>query len=58
MKLSVTTLYNSSETIQNFYKKITSSVKEITNAFEIVFVNDCSLDDSEIRIQGILSYYT
>ncbi len=47
MKLSiVTTLYNSSETIQEFYRRMTASAKTITDDYEIVFVNDGSPDDS------------
>jgi putative glycosyltransferase len=47
MKLSiVTTLYKSSEYIDEFYFRITSEAKKITNNYEIIFVDDGSPDDS------------
>lgn len=47
MKLSVvTTLYNSSEYIEEFHRRITPSIKKITGDYEIIFVNDGSKDDS------------
>jgi putative glycosyltransferase len=47
MKLSiVTTLYNSSRFIQEFYRRITTVSKNITADYEIIFVNDGSFDDS------------
>ncbi|MFN4150109.1 MAG: glycosyltransferase family 2 protein, partial [Candidatus Sericytochromatia bacterium] len=42
----VTTLYYSENYINEFYNQIISSLKEITNDFEIIFVNDGSPDNS------------
>lgn len=52
MKLSiVTTLYYSALYIQEFYERITKSAKQITDDYEIIFVNDGSPDNSlEIAI--------
>jgi putative glycosyltransferase len=47
MKLSVvTTLYKSSEYIEEFYSRITNETKRITEDYEIIFVDDGSPDDS------------
>ncbi len=47
MKLSiVTTLYNSSEYIEEFYNRMTHSAQKITADYEIIFVNDGSKDNS------------
>ena len=47
MKLSiVTTLYKSSEYVEEFYKRITKEAHKITNDYEIIFVDDGSPDDS------------
>ena len=47
MKLSiVTTLYKSSEYVEEFYKRITKEAKKITDDYEIIFVDDGSPDDS------------
>jgi putative glycosyltransferase len=47
MKLSIiTTLYNSAPYIEEFYKRIISSAKKITDDYEIIFVNDGSPDTS------------
>ena len=47
MKLSVvTTLYKSSEYIEEFYSRITNEAKRITEDYEIIFVDDGSPDDS------------
>ena len=47
MKLSiVTTMYQSSSFLIEFYNRIKSSVDEITNDYEIIFVNDGSPDNS------------
>ncbi|RDI48168.1 glycosyltransferase family 2 protein [Aquicella lusitana] len=55
MELSiVTTLYNSSEYIQEFYKRIVTCAEKISNNYEIVFVNDASPDDS---LRKVLELY-
>jgi len=47
MKLSiVTTLYQSSLYVEEFYERITKEAKKITNDYEIIFVDDGSPDDS------------
>lgn len=47
MKFSiVSTLYNSSLTLLEFYSRITSAVKKITDSYEIILVDDGSSDDS------------
>lgn len=53
MKLSiVTTLYKSKDYIQEFYERISAQAKQITDDYEIIFVNDGSPDNSnEIAIQ-------
>src|SRR6056300_832993 len=51
MKLSiVTTLYKSSEYIEEFYSRITQEAKKITNDYEIIFVDDGSPDDSLSKV--------
>jgi putative glycosyltransferase len=42
----VTTLFNSSKCIEEFYRRITGTVQKITEDYEIIFVNDGSEDDS------------
>jgi putative glycosyltransferase len=47
MKLSVvTTLYQSSNYVDEFYRRVKAQVEKLTNDFEFVFVNDGSTDDS------------
>jgi putative glycosyltransferase len=47
MKLSVvTTLYNSSRTVEEFYRRAASAAASVTDDFEIVMVDDGSPDDS------------
>ena len=47
MELSiVTTMYNSSTYLNEFYKRICAMTEKITNNYEIIFVNDGSPDDS------------
>jgi len=51
MKLSVvTTLYKSSEYIEEFYSRITNETKKITEDYEIIFVDDGSPDDSLSKV--------
>ncbi|MFN3477818.1 MAG: glycosyltransferase family 2 protein, partial [bacterium] len=42
----VTTLYNSSPYIDEFYQRITKEARKITDDYEIIFVDDGSPDDS------------
>ncbi|WP_428026087.1 glycosyltransferase family 2 protein [Arcobacter sp.] len=47
MKLSiVTTLYNSSKYVEEFYTRISNQAKKITEDYEIILVDDGSPDDS------------
>jgi putative glycosyltransferase len=47
MKLSiVTTLYNSSPYVDEFYERISKEAQKITENYEIIFVDDGSPDDS------------
>lgn len=47
MKLSiVTTLYKSSQYINEFYSRISKEAIKITDEYEIIFVDDGSPDDS------------
>tara|TARA_B100000795_G_scaffold246070_1_gene211548 strand:+ start:51 stop:980 length:930 start_codon:yes stop_codon:yes gene_type:complete len=55
MKLSiVTTLHQSSEYIEEFYNRITKEANNITNNYEVIFVDDGSPDDS---LQKAISLY-
>lgn len=42
----VATLYNSSKYIEEFYRRIQSTLKSVTNQYEIILVDDGSPDDS------------
>src|SRR5687768_15417115 len=47
MQLSiVTTLYNSSKTVEEFYRRSVAAAEGVTDQFEIVMVDDGSPDDS------------
>ena len=47
MQLSiVTTLYKSSNYVNEFYQRISAEARKITNDYEIIFVDDGSPDDS------------
>ncbi len=50
----VTTLYLSAPHINEFYDRITNTVKQITENYEIIFVNDGSPDDSLKISQSIV----
>ncbi len=54
MELSiVTTLYNSSDYIDEFYSRIKQCAEKLTSSFEIIFVNDGSPDDSLMKAISI-----
>jgi putative glycosyltransferase len=42
----VTTLYRSSETIDEFYRRATAVAERFADSFELVLVNDCSPDNT------------
>jgi putative glycosyltransferase len=51
MKLSVvTTLYYSQEYVREFHRRVVSSIRKITDQYEIIFVNDGSPDQSLQRV--------
>jgi putative glycosyltransferase len=55
MELSiVTTMYQSSNYLREFYERVTATTQKITNDYEIIFVNDGSPDDS---LSVALSFY-
>jgi len=54
-KLSiVTTLYNSDQYLTEFYERITKAAKDLTDDYNIIFVNDGSPDNS---LQTVLELY-
>ncbi len=54
MELSiVTTLYKSEQHISEFYKRITRTATQLTDAYEIIFVHDASPDSSLHIARGI-----
>ena len=57
MQLSiVTTLYNSSPYLIEFYERISIQAQELTNDYEIIFVNDGSPDDSLERALNLFQH--
>lgn len=55
MKLSVvTTMYHSAPYLREFYDRIVASVNKVTDDYEIIFVNDGSLDNS---LEIVLDFY-
>jgi len=58
MKISLASpVYNESELIQEFIHKAAKSMLEISDDIEIVLVNDCSTDDTLLKIREILPEY-
>ncbi|KUI15635.1 glycosyl transferase [Mycobacterium lehmannii] len=56
MKLSiVTTLYQSSRYLEEFYRRITEAASTITDNYELILVNDGSPDDSLEAAKKLLS---
>ena len=49
----VTTLYDSAPYIEEFYNRVCTQVEQISNNFEIIFVNDGSSDNSLIVARSI-----
>ena len=55
MKISVvSTLYRSSQFIDEFYQRIKASIEQHTHDFELIFVDDGSPDDSNMRVQQLV----
>lgn len=58
MRISLASpVYNDSAKIQEFIHRSVSSLKTITNDIEIVLVDDCSPDDTLLRIKELLPQY-
>lgn len=59
MKISLASpVYNESSLIQRFIHEAVHSLQQISNDIEIVLVNDCSTDDTLLKIREILPQYT
>src|SRR3989304_393804 len=50
----VTTLYHTSPYLKEFHRRATDAIREVTNDYEIILVNDGSPDDS---LEVALSLY-
>ena len=58
MKVSLASpVYNESENIQEFIRRADSTLKTITNDYEIILVNDASPDNTLSRIRELLPKY-
>lgn len=58
MKISLASpVYNESEKIQEFIHRAVKSLKSISDNIEIILVNDCSSDDTPIKVKEILPQY-
>jgi glycosyltransferase involved in cell wall biosynthesis len=58
MKVSLASpVYNESENIQEFIRRADSTLKTITNDYEIILVNDASPDNTLSKIKQILPKY-
>ena len=49
-------VYNSSDTLNNLDERLESVIKPISSIYEIIFVNDSSLDSSYEIIKSIIIY--
>ncbi len=50
---AIVACYRDAEAIQTMYERLTRALGEVTDDFEIVWVNDASPDDSEPRLRAI-----
>lgn len=50
----VTTLYNSADHLEVFYRRVTEAIRECYSSYELIFVNDGSTDDSLAIAQSLL----
>lgn len=58
MKISLTSpVYNESKLIQQFIHEAVKSLRDISDDIEIILVNDCSTDDTLLKIKEILPQY-
>lgn len=58
MKISLAApVYNESGKIQEFIHRVAASLHKISNDIEIVLVNDCSQDDTALKIRELLPQY-
>lgn len=58
MKVSLASpVYNESENIQEFIQRADNTLKEITNDYEIILVNDASHDNTLSKIKEVLPKY-
>ena len=58
MRLSiVTTLYHSEKYIDEFYYRITTQARNITNNYELIIVDDGSPDQSFSKFKDIYKYF-
>ncbi len=58
MKISLASpVYNESALIQEFIHKAVKALRDISDDFEIVLVNDCSTDDTLAKIKELLPGY-
>lgn len=51
----VTTLYNSAEHLEEFYKRMTEAIRACYKSYELIFVNDGSSDESLTAAKRILA---
>jgi len=50
-------VYNSAEFLQELYNRLQAVFKEMNNTFEVIFINDCSRDNSLVILQKIHSQH-
>jgi glycosyltransferase involved in cell wall biosynthesis len=53
----VTTIYNAESIVEELVEKISAAVKQVTQHFEIILVEDCSPDDSWKKIEELSKKY-
>lgn len=49
----VVPVFNEEKIIDELYERLINTVSKLTHEYEIIFVNDCSKDDSLIKLQDI-----
>ncbi len=54
IKISVVVpIYNEEKIIAQLYERLINTVSKLTNEYEIIFVNDCSKDNSLTKLQDL-----